>query len=64
MAGWWECWEEGGMLKREGIYAQLELIHVVVWKKPTQHCKVIILQLKIKIKKKNKYIIQDHSEIN
>ena len=52
------------MLKREGIYAQLELIHVVVWKKPTQHCKVIILQLKIKIKKKNKYIIQDHSEIN
>ena len=24
---------------------------LIVWQKPTQHCKVIILQLKIKIKK-------------
>ena len=31
----------------------LELIHNVVWQKPTQHCKAIIFQLKI-IKKKKK----------
>ena len=30
----------------------LKLIHAIVWQKPTEHCKVIILQLKInKIKK-------------
>ena len=28
------------------------LTHVHVWQKPTQYCKAIILQLKIKIKKK------------
>ena len=40
-------WEVGGMFKREGIYIHLWLIHVDVWQKPTQYCKVIILQLKI-----------------
>ena len=30
---------------------QFEQIHVDVWQKPTQHCKAIILQLKIKFKK-------------
>ena len=47
------------MFKREGTYVYLWLIHVDVWQKPTQHCKAIILQLKIlkntlfkKIKKK------------
>ena len=38
---------------REGediVYLQLS--HAVVWQKPTQHCKVIILQLKIKRKPK------------
>ena len=29
----------------------LWLIHVVVWQKPTQHCKAIYLQLKNKFKK-------------
>ena len=35
-----------GRLKREGVYVYLQLIHVAVWEKPTQHCKAIILQLK------------------
>ena len=34
----------GGRFKREGrIYVYLWLIHTVVWLKPTQHCKAIIL---------------------
>ena len=39
-------WDAGGRLKREGTYVHLRLIHIVVWQKPTQHCKAIILQLK------------------
>jgi len=39
----------GGRSKREGIDVPLWLIHTVVWQKPTQHCKAIILQLKKKI---------------
>ena len=39
-----------GRFKREGLYVYLWLIHVHVWQKPTQHCKAIILQLKIKKK--------------
>ena len=31
---------------REGMYIYLWLNHVVVWQKPIQHCKAIILQLK------------------
>ena len=31
----------------EGTYVHLWLIHVDVWKKPTQHWKAIVLQLKI-----------------
>ena len=31
----------------EAVY--LWLIHVDIWKKPTQYCKAIILELKIKI---------------
>ena len=34
--------------KREEIYV-LWLILIVVWKKPTQYCKIIILQLKINL---------------
>ena len=41
----------GGRFKREGMYIYLWLNHVVVWQKPIQHCKAIILQLKIEIKK-------------
>jgi len=33
-----------GGLKREGTYLYLRLIHVDVWKKPTQYCEGIILQ--------------------
>jgi len=33
----------GGRLKREETYGYMQLIHVVVWQKPTQHCKAIIL---------------------
>ena len=46
-------WERGvgGKFKRKGIYAYLLLIHVVVWQKPMQHCKAIILQLKKKLKR-------------
>ena len=39
-------WEVGGRFKREGSYVYLWLIHDV-WQKPTQYCKVVILQLKI-----------------
>ena len=35
-------------------YLYLWLIHVDTWQKPTQHCKVIILQLKIKKSKQKK----------
>ena len=39
--------EVGGRFKKEGIYGYLWLIHVDVWQRPTQHCKAIILQLKV-----------------
>ena len=46
----------GGGFKRERTYVYLRLIHFVVWQKPTQPCKAVILQIKInKFKyKKNK----------
>ena len=40
-------WEVRRSFKREGTYVYLWLIHVDAWQKPTQHCKAIILQLKI-----------------
>ena len=40
--------------KREETYVYLVLIHVGLWQKPTQHCKAVILQLKINLKKKKK----------
>ena len=43
-------WELGGRFKRERKSVYLQLIHIVVWQKPTQHCKANILQSK---KKKN-----------
>ena len=36
-----------GRFERKGTYVYLWLIHIAVWKKPTQQCKAIILQLKI-----------------
>ena len=41
------------MFKKEGKYLFIWLVHADVWQKPTQHCKAIILQLKIKIKNKD-----------
>ena len=43
-------WEVGGRFKREGTYALPWLIRVVAWQKSTQHCKAIVLQLKINLK--------------
>ena len=40
----------GRGFKSGGRYVYLRLIHVDVWQKPTQHCKVIIIQLKINFK--------------
>ena len=45
-------WEVGGQFKREGTYVNLWLIHVDVWQKLTQYCKAVIIQLKIKKKKR------------
>ena len=39
--------EVGGRFKRDGTDVYLWLIHVDVWQKSSQYCKVIILQLKI-----------------
>ena len=44
----------GRRFKRERIYVYLGLIYAVVLQKPTQYCKAIILQLKIKFKKYKK----------
>ena len=44
--------EVGGMFQRMGTDGYLWLNHVNVWRKPTQHCKAIILQLKIDTFKK------------
>ena len=43
-------WEVEESFKREGTYVYLWLIHVDVWQKSTQYCKVIILRLKTKKK--------------
>ena len=44
-------WRVRARFKREGTYVYLWLLHIVVWQKPTQYCKAIILQLKIDVKK-------------
>ena len=43
--------EVGGRFRREGVYVYMELSHLVVQQKLTQHCKSAILQSK----KKNLY---------
>ena len=40
--------ETGVRFKKEGTYAYLWLIHIDVWQKETQFCKIIILQFKNK----------------
>ena len=47
-------WEVGGRSKRNGTCVYLWLIGADVRQKPAQHRKAIILQLKIKIMKKEK----------
>ena len=52
--GWGGSWEEGSGW---GTHVHPWLIHVNVWQKPLQYCKVISLQLKInKLNKKYKII--------
>ena len=43
--------ESRGRFKRKGIYVYIQLIHVAVQQKLTQHCKAIMLQLKNKLRK-------------
>jgi len=40
-------WEVEERLRRERLYICLGLIHVDIWKKPTQYCKATILQSKL-----------------
>ena len=47
-------WEVGRSFKKEGTYVYIWLIHVDIWKRPTQCGKLIILQLKIDIFLKEK----------
>ena len=42
--------EVEGKFSRERTYVYLWLIHADIWQKPTQYCKAIILQLKMKKK--------------
>ena len=42
---------EVGEFKRDGMYVYLWLIHIIVWQKPTQYCKAIILQLNSSLSK-------------
>ena len=46
--------EVGGSFK-EGTRVSLWMIHVDAWQKPSQYCKVIVLQLKIKLNLKKKF---------
>ena len=48
----WDGMEKAGRFKREGTHVYVWLIHVVIWQKPTQCWKAIILQLKINLKRK------------
>jgi len=41
---------------KEGTYVYLWLIYVSVGQKPTQHCKAVILQLKINFLKSERHI--------
>jgi len=50
----WDGVGEGGRFKREGTHVYLWLVHIVVWQKPTQHCKTNTPQLNIKTNKQTK----------
>ena len=46
-------WKVLGRFKSKVTCIYIQLIHVVVWQKTTQHCKAIVLQLKKEKSKKN-----------
>ena len=50
----WDGVGDGREVPEGGTYVYIGLIHIDVWQKPTQHCKAIILQLKINTFKKIK----------
>ena len=52
----WDEMEVGRSSMREGTYVYLRLIHVDIWKKPTQYGKAII-QLKVNSKQKINKIV-------
>ena len=52
--GWGGSW---GSFKTEGPHVYPCLIRIVVWQKTTQHCKAVILQLKINKLKKQYFLI-------
>ena len=55
--------EVGGGLGR-GTYVHSWLIHVNVWQKPPQYCKVISLQLKlINLKNKKRVLVETRLEV-
>ena len=57
--GWRGRWEGGSGW---GAHVNPWLIHVNVWQKPLQYCKVVSLQLiKINEEKKSTYLIETHS---
>ena len=52
--GWGGRWEEGSGW---GTHVHPWLVHVNVWQKPPQYCKVTSLQLKKKMKKNENEVI-------
>ena len=61
-----EGWDEvggGRRLQQKGTYVYLWLIHIDVWQKPMQYCKVIILQVKINKILKIKYRMKNYRAI-
>ena len=48
LEGWDWGGRIGGRFKRQRIYVYTKLIHVVVQKELTQHCRAVIFQLKKK----------------
>ena len=44
----------GGDVQEGGDNVYLWRIYIVVWQKPTQYCKAIILQLKISLKERER----------
>ena len=56
--GMWGRKDVGRMFMRERTYVYPWGTHVDAWQKPAQHCKAIILQVIIKIKKKKKCVFR------